>query len=380
MGTFTTGCIIVNMMIPPGAVLSWNQDRQQLMATECEATTTLTTDSTTRTVQRKPTIRVQITDHDKESLWMTLRRILRVIRRIFKLSITLSPIVALYPMQYLCGVILDPNRISNGEGIQDAHDIALASLAGSSSNRPWGPTGWYYDLCLYCVECSGAAAIKMMQWAGSRPDMFGQDFCSVFSQLQDDTTPHSWNHTERLLRKTFGRHWEKRIRLDEILGSGCIAQVYKGVIYEEDGTERPVAVKVMHPNVEDDIDADLDIMRIVVHILERLPFQTTKDLQWINLPGFVEEIAGMLKIQLDLRTEATHLRRFERNFQNNNLIHFPQLIEGYRPTKEVLVETFCEGEPINDFIRKNTEQPKVLHEMCVGAVRAVCQMIFVDNL
>jgi aarF domain-containing kinase len=181
------------------------------------------------------------------------------------------------------------------------------------------------------------------------------------------------------LRNAFGINWENRIRLDKILGSGCIAQVYKGVIRDDDGKERPVAVKVMHPNVEEDIDADLDIMRLAVYVLERLPTQGAKDLRWINLPGFVEELAGMLKIQLDLRTEAAHLARFQKNFKGNNLILFPELVEGYQPTKDVLVETFCEGEPINDFIRSNNEQPKVLHDMCVGAVRAVCKMIFLDN-
>jgi aarF domain-containing kinase len=336
--------------------------------TECEAAATVA-------IHRTNTVRVHMTDHEHDSILTTIRRILRLIRRILKLSITLSPIVALYPLQYLLAAFY-PNALP--DEYMDAHDLALATLAGSLE-LPSGPLGWYYKVCLYCVEWSGAAAIKMMQWAGSRPDMFGQAFCAVFSQLQDDTTPHSWHHTERLLREAYGEDWKKRIRLDKILGSGCIAQVYRGVICDEDGKEQAVAVKVMHPNVEEDIDADLDIMRLGVHVLERLPFQSAKDLQWINLPGFVEELAGMLKIQLDMRTEAAHLARFQTNFEGNDLILFPKLVERYKPTKEVLVETFCEGQPINDFIRTNMEQPKVLHDMCVGAIRAVCQMIFLDN-
>ena len=367
VGSFAVGCAI-NMVLPGGTISWWNRRHA---TTKCESAAAAVV------IQRAPTIRVQITDHDNESFGATLQRILRLLRRILKLSITLSPIVALYPLHYFFAAIY-PNALTE-DADTDAHDIALASLTGSLE-VPNGPVGWYYKVCLYCVEWSGAAAIKMMQWAGSRPDMFGQTFCAIFSQLQDDTTPHSWRHTERLLRKAFGPDWEKRIRLDKIIGSGCIAQVYKGIICDEDGNERSVAVKVMHPNVEDDIDADLDIMRIAVHVLERLPFQSAKDLQWINLPGFVEEIAGMLKIQLDLRTEAAHLERFQKNFQGNDLILFPQLVKGYRPAKEVLVETFCEGEPINDFIRTNSEKPQVLRDMCVGAIRAVCQMIFVDNL
>lgn len=32
-----------------------------------------------------------------------------------------------------------------------------------------------------------------------------------------------------------------------------------------------------------------------------------------------------------------------------------------------------------DFIRNNKEEQPILHEMCKGAIRAVCQMIFLDN-
>jgi hypothetical protein len=45
----------------------------------------------------------------------------------------------------------------------------------------------------------------------------------------------------------------------------------------------------------------------------------------------------------------------------------------------VLVETFCEGRPIMDFVRNNTENQSVLRELCTYAIEAVCQMIFLDN-
>jgi hypothetical protein len=82
---------------------------------------------------------------------------------------------------------------------------------------------------------------------------------------------------------------------------------------------------VKHPNVDDDIDSDLDIMRLSVYILERIPFDAFRNLRWLNLPGFVEEMATMLSIQLDLRREAEHLNRFNNNFKNNDVILFPKV-------------------------------------------------------
>mmetsp|Transcript_30514 Transcript_30514/g.74104 ORF Transcript_30514/g.74104 Transcript_30514/m.74104 type:complete len:843 (+) Transcript_30514:326-2854(+) len=370
-------------------------------------------------------VRMNDSDTDEESFWHKLGRLLRAIRRVLKLTFVFSPVVALYPLYWIA-----KNRrrrqqrhlsfLKNNDGEKktglDAQQIALRFLDDDADNGdedddsklPPGFVGWYYRLCLRCVEYSGAACIKIMQWAGSRPDMFGPDFCAVFSQLQDDTTPHSWHHTQQALIDTFGPEWQNIIQIGPLLGSGCIAQVHKGYVlvdeneddveYFHDSVEdrvkddtnrgpqqrpllarrmKPVAIKVMHPNVEDDIDADLDILRISVRLLEQL--NVVENLKWLNLPGFIEEMATMLKIQLDLRQEGLHLRQFNINFKDNETIVFPQLVEHYPPSKHVLIETFCDGVPIMEWIKYHKKDPHLLSKMCVDAIKAVCQMVFLDN-
>ena len=80
----------------------------------------------------------------------------------------------------------------------------------------------------------------------------------------------------------------------------------------------------MHPNVQDEIDADLDLMRIAVMVMEQLPVNM-KNIKWLNLPGLVEEMAEMLHIQLDLRTEAKNLERFNVNFKDSTDVIFPKV-------------------------------------------------------
>ena len=298
----TTGCVWT--MVAPGNIRS-NSSRAQ-----CDVAVTKDADDDDCLTTRHTT---------KKSAWTKVKRATRLIRRVVKLFFTLSPIVALYPLHYLQTMVYPLPTTDEETETDDAHKKALACLTNSNGN-----IGWYYRLCLYCVECSGAAAIKMMQWAGSRPDMFGSTFCRVFSQLQDDTTPHAWAHTVQSLVSAYGDNWHESLQLSNILGSGCIAQVYKGKI-EHNGNERLVAIKVKHPNVDDDIDSDLDIMRLSVYILERIPFDAFRNLRWLNLPGFVEEMATMLSIQLDLRREAEHLNRFNNNFKNNDVILFPKV-------------------------------------------------------
>jgi len=376
--------------------------------TECEALVVVAED------QASSGLRVRVLTDTEESTWSMIQRALRIIRRLFKLAVVFSPVVALYPLHWILSrtrkALSNKNENENDE-TTDAHHLSLHYMEDSSSGSL--STEWYYRLCLYCVEWSGAACIKTMQWAGSRPDLFGNEFCAVFSRLQDSTRPHSWKHTRKAMADAYGEDWEDKLELGEILGSGCIAQVYKGAIRARDDdaggngngngndngngngndngngnrnhnqnqnqTERPVAVKVMHPRVEDDIDADLDILRLAVYTLETIGFGPIRNLRWLNLPGFIDEMATMLKIQLDLRQEGEHLVKFNENFANNPSVVFPELVEGYAPTKRVLCETFCEGVPIMEFVRNHKGDSELLRNLCIEAIKAICQMIFLDN-
>lgn len=79
--------------------------------------------------------------------------------------------------------------------------------------------------------------------------------------------------------------------------------------------------------MRDNIDADLDILRALAYTLDHLPFSFSKTLKWLNLGGMAEEFASMLKIQLDLRTEAMHLNKFNKNFAKDPHVIFPKVLK-----------------------------------------------------
>lgn len=93
-----------------------------------------------------------------KSTWSKVKRAMRLVRRVVQLIIALSPIAALYPLHYLLTLVYPLTDKDDETDKYDAHQVALACLAKSS-----GTIGWYYRLCLHCVEWSGATAIKMMQ-------------------------------------------------------------------------------------------------------------------------------------------------------------------------------------------------------------------------
>jgi aarF domain-containing kinase len=197
----------------------------------------------------------------------------------------------------------------------------------------------HLSLCVSAVEACGAAVTKLFQWAGSRPDLFGQRFSDAFERLQDDTRPHGFGHTERQLERAFGGGWRERIYVDEgrVLGSGCIGQVYMGRVLAGDRKGTEVAVKVLHPNIEYAIDADIDILLAASRLLEALPFAFAEKLAYLNLSGMVEEFADLLKMQLDLRQESDNIELFAGNFAGEKMVRFPGLFKELETSKDVLV-------------------------------------------
>jgi predicted unusual protein kinase regulating ubiquinone biosynthesis (AarF/ABC1/UbiB family) len=183
------------------------------------------------------------------------------------------------------------------------------------------------------------------------------------------------------LRQAYGENWRDHLRIEEgsILGSGCIAQVYKGYIRDDEGQEQPVAIKVVHPRVRSTIAKDLGILRFLARSMERLPFGIGEDLKWNNLSGAVEEFAAMLEPQLDLRNEANHIERFNKDFASKSDVIFPELVKGYQSSSDILVETFCSGVTLEEFCEQHKDDKELRAKMCELGARTMCEMIFNNN-
>lgn len=147
-----------------------------------------------------------------------LRRLWMATSRMATLALIASPMVVLYPLSLVS---------------DKAKDVA-----------------WSY--ALFGIEKAGPTWIKLVQWATTRQDLFSPEFCQYFGKLRDETEGHPWRDTERILAKELGSTMDA-LELDPTpIGSGCVAQVYRGVLKEATaaypvGTK--LAVKVQHPGI-----------------------------------------------------------------------------------------------------------------------------------
>ncbi|KAK3904225.1 hypothetical protein C8A05DRAFT_42664 [Staphylotrichum tortipilum] len=253
-----------------------------------------------------------------------------------------------------------------------------ARIPERDNERPG--TLWWYGFLVQAMEWAGPAFIKLGQWAASRTDIFPNELCDIMSKLHANAPAHSLHATKRIVCEAFGGRDFDDI-FDEFdekpLGVGAIAQVYKAKLKPDlalpgdiDLLKGPtdlrqsvrkkvktalksipkrvpssyVAVKVQHPRVERIVRRDLRIMRFFASVLNAIP-----TIEWLSLPDEVDQFGEMMKLQLDLRIEASNLSRFRKNFKDRTTAWFPFPYTEFC-TRSVLIEEFAHGIPLADFI------------------------------
>ncbi|KAJ6660028.1 hypothetical protein lerEdw1_018226 [Lerista edwardsae] len=106
----------------------------------------------------------------------------------------------------------------------------------------------------------------------------------------------------------------------------------------------PVAIKVLHPGLVHQVQRDLFLMKMASRFVELFP-----GLKWLSLTEIVEEFEKLMIQQIDLRYEARNLDRFRHNFRGMDYVAFPIPLHRF-VTRNVLVETFEESEPISRYL------------------------------
>jgi ubiquinone biosynthesis protein len=186
------------------------------------------------------------------------------------------------------------------------------------------------------LEDLGPSFIKLGQLMSTRADVFPPEYLEEFSKLQDRVPPVPFEQI-RLLVET-----ELRQPLDQLfdgfetqsLAAASVAQVHTAHL----NTGEKVAVKVIRPGIEKRIRNDIQLMYYFAAKIEKR-FEFGQVLGIVNL---VKEFERTIFRELDMLTEAGHIERFSRNFNEVEEIYIPKVYWQYT-SKSVLVMEHIEG-------------------------------------
>ena len=193
--------------------------------------------------------------------------------------------------------------------------------ASNASERLW-------DCAVRIAASMGPTFIKLLQWSTTRRDLYSVSFCDHIARLQHSAQPpgrRARKQAERALADAYGPHWRRFLRLEEQIGAGCIASVYRARLDAEQaraqgvalpaslhGDDVVAAVKVLRPGSAELVQLDLQLLEWALALAHRLvPAGVGLDL-W-GADDLLADFKRMMHDQLDLRVEARNMRVFREN-------------------------------------------------------------------
>jgi len=207
------------------------------------------------------------------------------------------------------------------------------------------------------LEELGPIFVKFGQAISTRRDLLPPDIADELAKLQDAVPPFPAEEAIAIIDGAYGEPVDSVFaRFDtEPLAAASIAQVHTAQL--KAGTE--VIVKVLRPGVLEQIERDLDVLRMLAGLADRY-WEHGKRLKPLEV---VDEYEHTVLDELDLMREAANSAQLKRNFQGSDMLYVPEIYWDYcRP--EVLVQERIFGTPISDLdtIREAGTNIQVLAE------------------
>lgn len=223
---------------------------------------------------------------------------------------------------------------------------SLARLAVDSarnfdaSKPPSGP-----EVIRRTFEALGATYVKLGQFIASAPSVFPREYVDEFQKCLDATEPTDFETVKRTIERDLGRSIDDVFAtIDrEPLASASVAQVHRATLL---GSNKEVVVKVLKPNVEDTLKADLSFVLIVSKVLQFL----NPELSRTSLVDIVGDIRESMLEETDFRKEAANVAAFRRYLEDAGLTDIakaPYVYDQFS-NKRVMVMEYFSGVPLTD--------------------------------
>ncbi|MDX7644111.1 ubiquinone biosynthesis regulatory protein kinase UbiB [Aeromonas caviae] len=207
-------------------------------------------------------------------------------------------------------------------------------------------------------EALGPIFIKFGQMLSTRRDLLPPDIAEELALLQDRVPPFCGQAARQQIELSLGCPIETLFGdFDETpLASASIAQVHTARLKE---SGREIVIKVIRPDIEPVIEADLRLMQALARLVARFVPQSAR-LRPIEV---VEEYRKTILDELNLMREAANAIQLRRNFTGSEALYVPEIITDLC-REQVLVMERIYGIPVSDIpaLEANGTNMKLLAE------------------
>lgn len=222
-------------------------------------------------------------------------------------------------------------------------------------------------------EMLGATFIKIGQMLSVRTDLLDAGFASELGKLQDEVRTDPFSEVAQTIKQQTGRNWQEILQdlEPQPFASGSIGQTHFGRL--KNGA--PVAVKVQHPHIREDILLDLRLFERSLPVLERLP-----DANVVDLREILREIKESLLRELDYKREARNTKRFYELNNHWDIIETPYVYEALC-TQKLLITEYKTGQSIKYFLagKQDEKTTKIKRHLADVLIDDFIKSVFQDG-
>lgn len=217
----------------------------------------------------------------------------------------------------------------------------------------------------------GPIFVKFGQILSTRRDLMPPDIANELVMLQDRVQPFDGQAAQDLIQKGLGRSIAIAFAQFSIepLASASIAQVHAATLH----SGRAVVVKVLRPQIEQQIQSDIALLRSLAHVIEHTHPRADK----IRPREIVDEIEATLAAELDLQREGANASMLRRLWQDSDDLYVPEVIWTHSGPGVLTLERVY-GVP-SDAIERLDELEVDRKILAAKGVRVFYTQVFRDN-
>ncbi|MBT5574775.1 AarF/UbiB family protein [Alphaproteobacteria bacterium] len=187
--------------------------------------------------------------------------------------------------------------------------------------------------------------MKVAQILSTIPDALPKEYAEELAALQADAPSMGWLFVKRRMRSELGDAWESKF--DSFDKKACSAASL-GQVHQAIYQNNKVAVKLQYPDMDSAINADLNQLKLVFSLYERIDSAiSTKDIH--------QELSDRLREELDYQREALNMQLYRLMLAQESEVVLPEPI-AQLSSDRVLTMSWVEGQKLTKYLEAEPSQ------------------------